>query len=255
MAGTNRTERDLAEADQEQIRQPVIVLVEPQLGENIGAAARAMLNFGLTQLRLVAPRDGWPNERAQANASGADLVIDGVEVFGTLEAALADCTRVWATTARSRDMLKPVLSPSGAAQRARACLGAGERVAILFGPERAGLTNDHVALADSLIEIPANPAFASLNLGQAVLLIGYEWLLSGRDVPDERVDPGATRPATRDELVAFFDHLEAELIASGFLFPVEKRPGMVRSLRAIFTRAALFEQEIRTLRGMVKSLA
>ncbi|GIK97612.1 MAG: tRNA (cytidine/uridine-2'-O-)-methyltransferase TrmJ [Alphaproteobacteria bacterium] len=251
MAGTDRSRASppaLAAA-------PAVILVEPQLGENIGAAARAMLNCGLTELRLVSPRDGWPNEKARANASGADRVIDGATLFDTTEAAIADLTRVYATTARPRDMVKVVETPRFAAREMRGRIAAGERVGLLFGPERTGLVNDDIALADAVISVPLNPAFMSLNLGQAVLLVGYEWFQSADDTPERQLVTNATRPAEKAELLNFFAHLERELDACGFLRNIEKRPSMVRNIRCLFDRAELTEQEIQTLHGIVKELS
>lgn len=244
---------------------PVIVLAEPQLGENIGAAARAMANFGLAELRLVRPRDGWPNEYAQRSAAGADRVLEEARVFEREVDALGDLSFVYATTARQRDMVKPVHTPEQAGADMRRRIGEGERVGILFGRERTGLDNDQVALCDALVMAPVNPAFASLNLAQAVLLIGYEWFkLGAHTLGDGTRQDGAvaapglkmpgTRPATKAELVGFFEHLEAELDEAGFLNPPEKRPAMVRNIRNMFQRTAMTEQDVRTLRGIVSSL-
>lgn len=258
MAGTDQTKEQVAGG-------PVIVLADPQLGENIGASARAMANFGLDQMRIIRPRDGWPNEYAYKSASGADWVIEGAQVFDTDESAIADLHYVYASTARPRDMVKPVLTPDQAGEDMRRRVGEGQRVGVLFGRERTGLTNDQVSLADVIITAPVNPSFASLNLGQAVLLIAYEWFRRGevtlgdgtrQDGP--HLEPGpkmpGTRPATREELVGFFEHLEEELDMSGFLLPVEKRPAMARNIRNMFHRTALTEQDVRTLRGIVSSL-
>lgn len=252
MAGTDRSKTATPEVS---AASPAIILVEPQLGENIGAAARAMLNCGLTELRLVNPRDGWPNDMALANASGAVEVIEGARLFDSTEGAIADLTRVYATTARPRDMVKVVETPRFAAAEIRARIAAGERVGILFGPERTGLVNDDIALADAVICVPLNPAFSSLNLGQAVLLVGYEWFQSADETPPRQLVTNATRPAEKAELLNFFAHLERELDASGFLRNVEKRPSMVRNIRCLFDRAGLTEQEIQTLHGIVKELA
>ncbi len=247
MAGTDRSKRAL-------LGGPAIVLVDPQLGENIGMVARAMLNCGLTELRLVRPRDGWPNPAARSAAAGADRVLARARVFATTEAALADLQRVYATTARPRDMLKPVVSPRQAAAEMRAAMAEGARAGVLFGPERSGLVNDDVALADAVLTVPLNPAFASLNLAQAVFVVGYEWLLAESEAPARRMPLGATRPATKAEMLGFFERLEAALDACGFLRPVEKRPAMVRNLRNLFQRAGLTEQEVRTLHGVVTAL-
>ena len=232
-----------------------MILVEPQMGENIGTAARAMLNFGLTEMRLVNPRDGWPNERARAVSSGADAVIDNVVVYPRSEEAVADLDYVIATTARHRDMMKPILTPETAAKKLREVIGGGGKAGVLFGPERTGLTNDDVVLADATLMVPVNPAFASLNLAQAVLLIGYEWFKAGDATPAERLDYLDTRPATKEEMLGFFEHLEGELDRFGFLRPPEKRPSMVRNIRNLFQRAGMSEQEVRTFRGIVAALA
>ena len=234
---------------------PAIILVEPQLGENIGAAARAMFNCGLTELRLVKPRDGWPNERAVAMASGADIVLDNAQLFDSVEAAIADLRRVYATTARDRFMVKRILTPRRAAAEMRQFMGAGEGCGILFGPERAGLVNDHIALADTVLSVPLNPAFSSLNLGQAVLLVGYEWFAAGEAALPELMQTGHSRPGTKEELLGFMAHLEEELDRSGFMRTKEKRPSMVRNLRNLFQRAQCTEQELRTLHGVVTALA
>jgi tRNA/rRNA methyltransferase len=251
MAGTDRSKA----APDPATAHPAIILVEPQLGENIGAAARAMLNCGLTELRLVRPRDGWLNERTRAMASGADAVLDDARPFDSTEDAIADLTRIYATTARPRDLVKVVETPRFAAAEIRARIGAGDRVGILFGPERTGLVNDDIALADALICVPLNPAFSSLNLGQAVLLIGHEWFQSGDETLSRQLVTNATRPAEKAELLNFFAHLERELDAAGFLRNAQKRPSMVHNIRSMFARAELTEQEIQTLHGIVKELA
>ncbi len=235
-------------------RAPVIVLSEPQLGENIGAAARAMANFGLTDLRLVRPRDGWPNEKAEAMAAGASYILSGVRVFDTVEAAVGRLNYVLAATARDRAMAKQVLTPAEAASRLREAEAVGLASAILFGGERSGLSNDEVALADAVITIPTSPGFSSLNLGQAVLLAGYEWFRAGDATLPERIDHGVAQPAPREELFRLFEHLEEELESSGFLYPPGNRPGMVRNLRSILHRAGLTDQEVRTLRGVIVAL-
>lgn len=265
MAGTDRrrssdmTSTDLPGSG------PVVILVEPQLGENIGAAARAMLNCGLLEMRLVRPRDGWPNEKAVASASGADVVLDGVRVFDTTAEAVADLNVVYATTARRRDMLKEVVTPRRAAQEFLAGEARGERIGLLFGAERKGLENDDVTLADKILEAPLNPGFSSLNLGQAVLLVAWEWRMArldaGSDTTPEAFIPGTedaggdVPAASREDLIRLYEHLEGELDDSGFLLPLHKRPTMVRNLRNIFHRARLTEPEVRTLRGVVVALS
>lgn len=247
MAGTDRTRPAVTGG-------PAIVLVEPQLAENIGTAARAMFNFGLDDLRLVRPRDGWPSERARAVSSGADAVIDKAQVFDSVEAAIADAHHVLATTARPRGMAKPIQTPDEAGIDMRRRIAAGETVAVLFGPERTGLHSDDVALARAILSVPVNPAFASLNLAQAVLILGYEWFKGVDVAPPAAPVAEGSRPANWTELLGLFEHLERELDEGGFLHPPEKRPTMVRNLRTIFERANLTEQEVRTLRGVVTAL-
>ena len=235
---------------------PAIVLVGPQMGENVGAAARAMLNCGLTELRLVSPRDGWPNERAQAMATGGSRdVIDRARVFGSTAAAVADLHRVYATTARRRDMLKPAIGPRDLASEIRGHDAEGLRSGVLFGPERTGLDNDDVALASHIVHIPLNPGYSSLNLAQAVLLVAYAWFEAESGAAAPRARTSATAPATSAQLVNLFEHLEQELDASGFLRVAEKRGIMVRNLRSILHRAELREHEVRALHGVVSSLS
>jgi tRNA/rRNA methyltransferase len=233
----------------------VIILVEPQLGENIGTAARAMMNCGLGELRLVRPRDGWPNPKAVAAASGADEVIQGARLFDTTATAIAGLHRVYGTTARHRGMIKPVVTPRQAALEMHTAAARGERIGVLFGPERTGLVNDDIPLADTILQVPLNPTYSSLNLAQAVLIIGYEWFQAAVDVPARELVTNETRPATKAELLNFFTHLEKELDDCGFLRHADKRPTMVRNIRNIFQRAELTEQEIRTLHGIIKELA
>jgi len=243
---------------------PAIILVEPQLGENIGAAARAMANFGLRDLRLVAPRDGWPNQAARASAALAVAIVDSAEVFGTLAEAIADLHYVAATTARSRFLAKPVLPPDQAAAAMFKRKESGWRCGILFGKERAGLENPDIAVADIVVTAPVDPSFASLNLAQSVLLFAYEWRKLkaphslGRQLPDAPLGAGqrfkASRPAERHELLGLFEHLERELDTCGFLFPPEKRETMVNNIRTMFARMAPTEQEVRTLRGIIANL-
>ena len=233
---------------------PAIILVEPQMGENIGMAARAMLNSQLGDLRLVRPRDGWPNPKSRNAASGADSVIDGVRVFESTAEAVADLTRVYAATARPRDMIKPVVTPHRGARDMRQAMAAGEKVGVLFGGERAGLDNDDIALADTVLQAPLNPAFSSLNLGHAVLIVTYEWYQAADETPAVQLPEGRTQPATKEELVNFFERLESALDDGGFLHIIEKRPVMVRNIRNIFQRANLMEQEVRTLHGIVSCL-
>jgi len=234
---------------------PAIILVEPQLGENIGTAARAMYNCGLTDLRLVRPRDGWPNKKAEAAASGADPVLAAARLYDTVEDAIAALRHVYATTARDRFMVKRIVTPREGAREIRGLLAAGEDCGILFGPERTGLLNDHIALADVVMSVPLNPAFSSLNLAQAVLVVGYEWFAAGDETPPSQLVTGHSKPATKEQLLRFFEHLEEELDRNGFMRDAEKRPSMVRNLRNLFQRAQCTEQELRTLHGVVTSFA
>ncbi|MCX8997837.1 RNA methyltransferase [Rhizobiaceae bacterium BDR2-2] len=248
MAGTN--------SELELIREgPVIVLVEPQLGENIGMVARAMANFGLAELRLVNPRDGWPSEKARAAASKADHVVDAARVFATLEEAIADLNFVYATTARLRDGFKRVASPVEATLALRARFRAGEATGILFGRERWGLSNEEVALADEIVTFPVNPAFASLNIAQAVLLMSYEWMKSGmEDVNATPFQAMEQTPATKEQLFGMVDQLEEALDARGYFRPAGKKPKMMDNLRAVLSRPSFSEQEISVLRGVISSL-
>jgi tRNA/rRNA methyltransferase len=234
---------------------PVIVLVEPQLGENIGMVARAMANFGLDELRLVAPRDGWPNDKARAAASKADHVIDGAAVFGDLGAAVGDLNFIFATTARERDGFKQVRSPVEAARTLRQRAAMNQRVGILFGRERFGLYNEEIARADEIVTFPVNPAFASLNIAQAVLLMSYEWMKSGLDSETQTAFAGPEIvPAERKHLASFLAHLEDALEARGYFRPASKKPKMVDNLRAVMTRPGFTEAEIKVLRGVLASL-
>lgn len=232
---------------------PAIVLVEPQLGENIGACARAMLNCGLTDMRLVAPRDGWPNPKAEAMAAGAVEVLERARVFPTTAEACADLTYVLATTARPRGVTKEALVPRAAAAQLRARIDADQPAGVLFGPERAGLVNDDITLADAVITVPLNPGFSSLNLAQAVLLIGYEWYQGGDDTPDVHL-MSESPPAPVETREFFFAKLEAELEEAGFFYPEHLGPTMKRNLRTLFTRAGLTDQEVQSLHGVVKAL-
>jgi len=247
MAGTDTSQKI------ELLPTPAVILCEPQLGENIGTAARAMANFGLWDLRLVRPRDGWPNEKAVAAASRADHVISQVRVFETLEEAIADLTLVYATTARSRDMQKDVIGPDEAGRRMAAHIGGGQKAGLLFGREKWGLLNEEVALSDMIVTLPVEPAFASLNIAQAVLILAYEWRLqSGRgDLP---FGNGTSDAAPKSELVGLFEHLEGVLELSGFFTNPDKKPSMVNNLRTALTRGNFSSQEIRTLRGVISSI-
>jgi tRNA/rRNA methyltransferase len=236
---------------------PIVVLVEPQLGENIGAAARVMANFGLSRLRLVKPRDGWPSVQARRSASGADRILDEAALYESAETAIADCSLVLATTARAHDQAKPVLSPQAAMGEISRHLAADDeaRAAILFGRERYGLENEEIALADRIVTFPVNPAFASLNLAQAVALMAYEWfkLASGGELPFAM--PQKSEPAVKEQLFAFFKTIERELDKVEFFRPPEKRATMMVNLRNIFARMQPTRQDIQTLHGVVTSIA
>ena len=234
---------------------PAIILVEPQLGENIGTAARAMMNCALDDLRLVRPRDGWPSARAVAAASGADPVLDKARLYPSIAAAIADLNHVYATTARDRGMVRREVTPRQAAAEMRGHAAADQPCGVLFGPERTGLLNDDLTLADTILTVPLNPGFSSLNLAQAVLLVGYEWFTAAGEAPAETLHTGLSRPATKAELVNFFEHLEEALEKNGFLRNRESRPSMVRNLRSLFQRAQCTEQELRTLHGVVTAFA
>ncbi len=232
---------------------PLFVLVEPQMGENIGAAARAMLNFGLSGLRIVNPRDGWPNEKAGAMAAGASIVIDEARVFDSTTQAVADCNYVLATTARPREALLPVVSPADAVSEMKRRIARDEKCAVLFGAERSGLSNDDVMRADGIISIPVNPAFASLNLAQAALVVAYEWGKAARGEPTH-ADAEVVTPAPKGDFEQLFDHLIRELDTAGYFFPAEKRTNMVRNLRVALQRAGFTVAEARSLRGVIKAL-
>jgi TrmH family RNA methyltransferase len=234
---------------------PVIILVRPQLADNIGACARAMANGGLFHLRLVAPRDGWPQDRAWRNASGADAILDAATLYGSVPQAVADLHHVFATCPRPRHVIKPVLTARGAAAELREIGARDLRAGVLFGPERAGLDNDDMARADALVRYPLNPAFMSLNLAQAVMVLAYEWWTAGDDTPPRTLMTNETNVATKAELDNFLSHLIDQLDACGFLRNLPKRPGMVRNIRHFFERGEVTEQELRTLHGIVTELA
>ncbi|HKA77264.1 MAG TPA: TrmJ/YjtD family RNA methyltransferase [Pseudolabrys sp.] len=246
-AGTDKTKRWI------ETPAPIVVLVEPQLGENIGAVARAMANFGLSRLRLVKPLQGWPNERARVMAAGADRVLDGAALFDSLNDAIGDCSFVLATTARNHDQAKPVVSAEVAASEMAPRVAAGESVAIIFGRERIGLENHEVALADRIVTLPVNPAFASLNLAQAVVVVAYEWFKrAGGELPFSM--PEKSPPAPKQQLDAFFAELERELERVEFFRPEEKRGTMSVNLRNIFQRMSPTRQDIRTLHGVINAI-
>src|SRR3977135_2617927 len=248
-SGTDKTKSGVTLAG------PVVILVEPQLGENIGMAARAMGNFGLTRLGIVNPLAGWPNVHARRAASGADHVLDHVELFDTVEQAVADCTLLFATTARAHDQAKPVVAPDAAAREIAMEIAGGGNVAILFGRERYGLQNEEVALADRIITFPVNPGFASLNLAQAVLLIGYEWFKLATEGTLPFAMPQRSERTSQHQMQAFFDNLVRELDRVEFLRPAEKRDTMLVNLRNIFTRMDPTKQDMHTLHGVVMAIA
>ncbi len=236
---------------------PAIVLVEPQMGENIGAAARAMANFGLSDLRLVRPRDGWPSAKAQAAASGATGIVDAACVFDSAEDAIADLSFVLATTARTRDLPKAVSGPREAAGNLRERAAAGEACGVLFGRERWGLTNEEIGLADAIVTFPVNPKFASLNIAQAVLLVSYEWLAAGLDgeLPTREAVPDLDfSPAPKEHLLGLMRHLEQALEPTGYFRTADMKPTMVQNLRAILQRAGFTRDEIDVLHGVIGAL-
>lgn len=250
MAGTDNSRRG-----EERRPQPAFILVGPQMGENIGASARAMWNFGLDRMRIVNPRDGWPNPKAEAMASGAGRLLDEAMLTGTTAEACADLTRIYATTARDRALTKRVLTPERAMAEARALIASGERVGFLFGPERAGLEREDVVRANAVVSVPVNPAFGSLNLAQCVLLLAYEW---GReDLPsvEEEYRLAGARRAEAGEVDAFVERLVARLDGVGFFYPEEKRPRMIANLDNLFRRAPLTDADVRTLHGVVRALS
>ena len=248
-AGTDKTKRWIEQPG------PIVILVEPQLGENIGAAARAMANFGLGQLRLVKPRQDWPNPAAQKMASGADRILDAALLFGTVEAAIADCALVLATTARAHDQAKPVVDAPEAARLAAPLVAAGQTVGFLFGRERIGLENHEVALADRIVTLPVNPAFASLNLAQAVAIIAYEWFKFATGGALPFITPVRSPPAGKEQLLTFFTALERELEKVEFFRPPDKRDTMQINLRNIFTRMQPTQQDVRTLHGVITAIS
>jgi tRNA/rRNA methyltransferase len=248
-AGTDKTKNWVCEPA------PVVVLVETQLGDNIGSAARAMANFGLSRLRLVKPREPWPNARAKVMASGADRILDDAELFETLEAAIADCTLVIATTARAHDQAKPVIDAPEAARQAQPRIAAGENVAFVFGRERYGLENQEVGLADAILTLPVNPAFASLNLAQAVVIVAYEWFKLATAGALPFAMPQKSEPATKEQVLNFFKALEHELEKAEFFRPPDKRDTMQINLRNIFNRMQPTRQDIRTLHGVITAIS
>lgn len=233
---------------------PAFVLVRPQMGENIGAAARAMLNFGLEHMRVVAPRDGWPSQPAVAMASGAGRVLDNALLGDDLAESIGDCSYVFATTARTRDLTKPVFSPEAAMALAAEKIAAGGRVAVLFGPERAGLENDDIARANAIISVPVNPEFPSLNLAQCVLLTGYEWMRASGSVAHEQAGLAGTSPAPVIEIERLAAHYEERLDAAGFFFPEHKSRSMRVNLRNMWSRMPLTRADVQMLHGVLRQL-
>lgn len=247
-AGTDKTRKWVTQPA------PLVVLVEPQLGDNIGAAARAMANFGISRLRLVKPLQGWPNERARVMASGADRILEEAELFETLAEAIADCHFVVAATARSHDQAKPVMAADAVARAASGWVAGGQTVALVFGRERNGLENDEVGLADAILTLPVNPAFASLNLAQAVVIVAYEWFKAASETDLPFGMPEKSPPAPKEQLHAFFADLERELERIEYFRPHEKRGTMTVNMRNIFTRMQPTQQDIRTLHGVIMAL-
>ncbi len=234
--------------------QPAFVLVRPQMGENIGGAARAMWNFGLDRMRIVAPRDGWPNQRAVAMASGAGRLLDEAGLHDDTAASLADCTYVFATTARARGLTKPIVSPERAMEIAHAKIQAGEKVAVLFGPERTGLENDDIARANAIISVPVNPEFPSLNLAQCVLLTAYEWQRQVANIQPETVEIARRDWATGIEVEKLAEHYENRLQEAGFFYPEEKAEGMKINLRNLWSRMSMTRADVQMLHGILRQM-
>ena len=234
--------------------QPVFVLVRPQMGENIGAAARAMANFGLGRMRLVAPRDGWPNPKAVAMASGAGRLLDDAQVYDTTAEAIADCTCVYATTARPRGLIKSVVTPERAMAETAERLAAGGQVAVLFGPERAGLENEDIARATAIISVPVDPAFPSLNLAQCALLTAYEWRRQRVPATAKKMEFAGSEPATGLEVEKLGDHYEERLGQAGFFFPEDKAAHMKQNLRNLWSRLPLTRADVQILHGVLRQM-
>ena len=233
--------------------QPSFVLIRPQMGENIGAAARGMWNFGLDRMRITSPRDGWPNQKAVAMASGAGRLLDEAQLYDSTAAAVEDCTYVYATTARPRGLTKPVLSPEAAMSDAAERIARGEKVAVMFGPERAGMENEDIALANAIINVPVNPEFSSLNLAQCVLLTSYEWRRASTDIVHERMD-AEQDIATQAEVEKLAEHYEGALDTAGFFFPEEKAANMKVNLRNLWSRMPLTKHDVRILHGVMRQM-
>lgn len=233
--------------------QPAFVLIRPQMGENIGAAARGMWNFGLDRMRIIAPRDGWPNQKAVAMASGAGRLLDEAQIFDDTQGAIADCDYVYATTARPRGLTKLVLTPEAAMQDARRRVAEGQKVAVMFGPERSGMENDDIARANAIISVPVNPDFPSLNLAQCVLLTGYEWRREAVEVAASRVD-AAGDWAEQIEIEKLSDHYEQRLEEAGFFYPVHKAENMKVNLRNMWSRMPMTRADVQMLHGMMRQM-
>lgn len=233
--------------------QPSFVLIRPQMGENIGAAARGMWNFGLDRMRVVSPRDGWPNPRAVAMASGAGRLLDEARLFDKVADAVSDCTFVYATTARPRGLTKPVMSPQAAMEDAARRIAGGQNVAVMFGPERAGMENEDIAVANAIINVPVNPAFSSLNLAQCVLLTAYEWQRASTEITPVRVDMQGEW-AQVHEIEKLAEHYEETLSAAGFFYPESKAPHMKLNLRNLWSRMPLTRADVQILHGVMRQM-
>ena len=234
--------------------QPAMVLVRPQMGENIGGAARAMWNFGLDRLRLVSPRDGWPNQKAIAMSSGAGRLLEEAQLHDSVAEAVGDCHYVFATTARRRELTKPVFTPERAMEIAREKIAEGQKVGVLFGPERAGLENDDISIANAIISVPVNPQYASLNLAQCVLLVSYEWGRQSLESTPEAIEMGGTEWANTIEIEHLADHFEERLDTAGFFFPETKAEGMKTNLRNLWSRLPLTRADVQMLHGMMRQM-
>lgn len=235
------------------LSQPSFVLIRPQMGENIGAAARGMWNFGLDRMRITSPRDGWPNQKAVAMASGAGRLLDEAQLFESTADAVADCEFVYATTARPRGLTKPVMSPEAAMADAARRIASGQKVSVMFGPERAGMENDDIALANAIISVPVNPEFASLNLAQCVLLCAYEWRRASTEIDHERMD-AAGEMASQLEVQKLAEHYEDALGKAGFFYPEDKAPHMKTNLRNLWSRMPFTRQDIQILHGVMRQM-
>lgn len=234
--------------------QPAMVLVRPQMGENIGGAARAMWNFGLDRLRLVSPRDGWPNQKAIAMSSGAGRLLEEAQLYDDVAEAVGDCHYVFATTARRRELTKPVFTPERAMEIAREKIAEGQKVGVLFGPERAGLENDDISIANAIISVPVNPLYASLNLAQCVLLVSYEWGRQSLGSTPETVEMGGTEWASTIEVEKLAEHFEERLDTAGFFFPETKAEGMKTNLRNLWSRLPLTRADVQMMHGMMRQM-